>query len=150
MIKKKLRSIIFAICWLSLPSFAAITELQPLTFGEFALGPNDAESTLRVPYDGSKPRASYKLFPITLGQPGSFQLSAYPAWTFLMITIMDFDLTSGASQPLHVEDFTFPTIQTDADGNAVLPIGATLKTTGAGGSYGDGNYTGTMNITISW
>jgi hypothetical protein len=129
---------------------AAITEEQPLSFGSFAIAKNDAVSTLIVPHVGGIPRATYKLFPLTRAQPGHYRLTAYPAFTPLMINISDFQLNLGASPILYIEDFTFDPVNTDASGAALLKIGATLKTSGLGGTYGDGGYSGTLNITVSW
>ena len=131
-------------------AYAAITQEQPLSFGSFAIGKNDAVSTLKIPHAGGIPTATYKMFPLTRGQPGIFRLTAYPAFSPLMINITDFQLSLGASPLLYVEDFTFEPVNTNAAGEAILKIGATLKTSGLGGNYGDGGYSGTMNITVSW
>lgn len=132
------------------PCRAAITEEQPLSFGSFAIAKNDAVSTLKVPHVGGIPIATYKLFPLTRAQPGHYRLTAYPPFTPLMINISNFQLGLGASPLLYVEDFTFDPVNTNASGTALLKIGATLKTTGLGGTYGDGGYSGTLNITVSW
>ena len=145
----KLAGLITACC-IPFTGWAAITEEQPLSFGSFAIAKNDAVSTLMVPHVGGIPIATYKLFPLTRAQPGRYRLTAYPAFTPLMINITNFQLSLGASPLLYVEDFTFDPVNTDAAGTALLKIGATLKTTGLGGSYGDGAYSGTLNITVSW
>ena len=149
---KKLFLLIFTITNLLIysKSFAAITEEQPLSFGSFAIGKNDAVSTLKIPHASGIPTATYKMFPLTRGQPGIFRLTAYPAFSPLMINITNFQLNLGASPILYIEDFTFDPVNTNAAGEAILTIGATLKTSGLGGNYGDGNYSGTMNITVNW
>lgn len=134
----------------TLLSRAEITAEQSLGFGQFALGGNNVESTLRIPFDGGQPRASNQLFPLSHGQAGHYRLSALPAFTPLMITIADFELRAGLSEPLRVQDFSHNNIITDANGEVLLKLGATLKTTASGTPYGDGTYSGIMNITISW
>ena len=131
-------------------SFAAVTEEQPISFGSFAIAANDAQSSIIISKNGGTPSYSYKIYPLVHGQPGQYQLSAYPAFTPLVININDFVLQRTGAPNLLVEDFTHDPIITDGSGQATLNLGASLKTTGLGGSYGDGNYTGTMNITISW
>lgn len=134
----------------STTSNATIVEEQPLGFGEFAIAKNDAVSTLRIRHDGGNQIATYKILPLAFGQPGIFQLSNYPVFTPLMITVSNFVLQLGAAPDLLIEDFTFDPVTTNGNGEATLVIGATLKTTGTGTNYGDGNYTGVMNIVINW
>ena len=129
---------------------AAMTEEQALHFGTFALAHNLTVSTLRVPYSGNNPIATNKLYPLSPGQAGHYRLTAYPAFMPVIVTISDFILRVGASEPLSISDFTHPAIMMDANGEALLKVGATLSTSGSGTNYGDAAYTGTMNITISW
>lgn len=131
-------------------SFAAVTEEQSISFGSFAIAANDAQSSITISKNGGTPVYSYKIYPLAHGQPGQYRLTAYPIFTPLVININDFVLQRTAAPNLLVEDFTFDPIITDGTGQALLNLGASLKTTGLGGSYGDGNYTGTMSITISW
>jgi len=131
-------------------TFGEITEEQALAFGEFGLGANDVVSTMLVPHSGLHPRATNKLYPISLGQRGIYRLTGYPASTPLMITINDFQLTRAFSEPFNIEDITFDSVMTDSNGEALLIVGATLKTTGSTAVYGDGDYQGNMNIVISW
>lgn len=133
-----------------LDTMAAITEEQALSFGEFGLGPNDVVSTMWVPHNGQHPRATNKLYPIALGQRGQYRLTGYPAFTPLIITINDFQLTRAFSEPFNIEDITFDSVMTDTNGEATLIVGATLKTTGSMTVYGDGDYSGNMDIVISW
>lgn len=148
---KRLTAVFITSLWLWSPStLSAIIEEQPLSFGEFGLGPNDVVSTMWVPHNGQHPRGTNKLYPISLGQRGEYRLTSYPSFTPLMITINNFQLTRAFSEPFNIEDITFEPVMTNTNGEAVLIIGATLKTTGSTAVYGDGDYSGTMNIVISW
>lgn len=142
--------LIVFITFYSFDALSAIAEVQALGFGQFAIGDNNSVSTLTVPYVGSRYKATNRLYPISHGQAGHYQLTAYPAFTPLIITITDFDLSIGMSEPLEVRDFTYDSVMTDANGDALLKVGATLKTTGSSTTYGDGSYSGNINITINW
>ncbi|MDZ7923745.1 MAG: DUF4402 domain-containing protein [Marinagarivorans sp.] len=125
-------------------------KISALSFGQFAIGTNNAESTLVISKRGGTTLATYRIYPLAHGQPGHYLLTAYLAFTPLIITIPPFDITRSGSQALRIENFDFDPVITDGSGAALLIVGATLKTNGAGGTYGDGNYTGVMNITINW
>lgn len=129
---------------------AAISESQPLHFGTFALANNLTVSTLRVPFDGNNPVATNNLYPLSFGQAGHYQLTSLPAFMPLIITISDYVLQVGAAEEFSVSSFTYPALMTNASGEALLKVGATLSTTGSGTEYGDAVYTGIMNIMISW
>lgn len=130
--------------------FAAVTEIQPIGFGSFAIAANDVQSTITIAPNGGTPSYTNKIYPLVHGQPGRYQLTAYPAFTPLIININNFQLQRTGAPSLLIEDFVHDPIITDGTGAAILDLGASLKTTGLGGSYGDGNYTGNINITISW
>ncbi len=135
---------------LSVNTYAAIAEVQPLKFGTFALVTNNVVSTLKISESGANPVASIKLYPLVFGQAGHYQLTGYPAWTPLIITIADYQLTIGGSEPFTIGSFTFDPVTTDGSGEALLKLGATLSTSGTNVVYGDALYTGNMNIVITW
>jgi len=137
---------------LTLPCSAAVIQQdQALSFGSFVLAGNDAISTLVIPYDEAvAPSSSYKLYPLSPGQPGHYSLSGFVASTVLIITINDFNLTAPGQELMTVTNFTFPAITTNGSGDAFLEVGATLSSTGSGTGYGESGYTGTMDIIISW
>lgn len=135
---------------ISVGAHGAVVEVQPLHFGVFALVNNASVSTLTIPYTNTNPVASSKLYPITHGQAGHYQLSGYPAFTPLTITIADFQLSIGMSEPLTIGSFTFDPVMTDGNGDALLKVGATLSTSGNSNNYGDAAYSGNIDILISW
>ncbi|MFL0798270.1 MAG: DUF4402 domain-containing protein [Cellvibrionaceae bacterium] len=126
-----------------------MTETQPLSFGEFALGGSQA-SSITVPYTGSTPTYSGDAYPIELAQPGIFALTNFPASTPLMINIPNFNLSRGAGKQFLITNITYPTIITDGSGNATLRVGAELATDGDSSGYFDTGYNGSLNITISY
>ena len=129
---------------------AAITEVQPLKFGTFALVTNNVVSTLKISDSGANPIASIKLYPLVFGQAGHYQLTGYPAWTPLIITIADYQIVKGASEPMTIGSFVHDPVITDGSGEATLKLGATLSTSGTNVVYGDALSSGTMNIVITW
>ncbi len=132
---------------------AASAELQQLNFGSLAIPSNTAVATITYPHNGSPPSVSGNIIFISLGQRGIYQLSAYPGFTPLIITVTPSDLTAGGlgiSEPLQITATSFPSITTDANGEALLYLGATLSTTGSGTPYIDATYLGNMSITINW
>ena len=129
---------------------AAITEVQPLKFGTFALVTNNVISTLKISDSGANPIASIKLYPLVFGQAGHYQLTGYPAWTPLIITIADFQIVKGVSEPMTIGSFVYDPVITDGSGEATLKLGATLSTSGTNVVYGDALYSGSMNIVVTW
>ena len=129
---------------------AALAEVQPLSFGTFAIVNNLTVSTLAVPYSGSNPVPSIKIYPLVRAQPGHYQITGLPAFQPLTITINNFVLSVGGAEPFNVNTFTFPALITDTNGEALLKVGATLNTTGSGTEYADATYTGSINITVSF
>jgi len=129
---------------------AGITEVQPLKFGTFALVTNNVVSTLKISDSGANPVASIKLYPLVFGQAGHYQLTGYPAWTPLIITIADFQIVKGASEPMTIGSFVHDPVITDGSGEALLKLGATLSTSGTNVVYGDALYSGNMNIVVTW
>ena len=131
-------------------SQALMTEVQELKFGNYAITGNDRGSVLIVPYTGAAPWATNKIYIISAGQAGHYQLSGFPANTPLNITIPDFFLTLPESESFKIGQFTHENLITDSSGNAFLKLGATLYTSGNGNPYDDGSYFGNMVITIDF
>lgn len=131
---------------------ADMLEITPLSFGRFVIADNSSVSTLTVYYDGRNPRASNKIYPIERGTPGEYQLSNYPAFMPLNITIISTDdlSTSGPTEEMTLSNFTHANIRTDANGQAVLIVGATLSTSGNGNNYVSSNYSANYIINIDF
>ncbi len=134
-------------------SAEAITEQQPLSFGQFAITDNTIVSTMTIPYNGLPPSVTGNIIPITPGQAGHYLLSGFPAYVLFYITVTSSNLTKGGTgqpEPLVLDNFTHPTLTANANGEALLKLGARLSTTGNGVSYVDAPYSGTITITVSW
>lgn len=126
-------------------------EITPLWFGRFAIADNSVVSTMRIRHDGRNPIATNRMFPIEFGTAGEYQLSNFPAFTPLVVTITSNNLTTaGPTEHFTVGNFTFEDVTTDANGEAILTVGATLSTTGSGTPYVSAEYSTIYNIVFSY
>ena len=134
---------------LSLPASAVevISEEQSMDFGEFAAN-FSVTSMLNVGFTGDV-LTSGPLYVISSPQPAHFRLTGYPANQALMVTISDFQLDRGSGDVFWIRNFVHNNLVTDGAGNALLMIGATLHV-GAGNSYPDTNYSGPIQVDISY
>ena len=132
---------------------ATMVELQALSFGDFALVDNSVVSLLIIPYTTAVPWKTNKLFILSNGQPGHYQLSGFPANTALNISIPDFFLSlggGGGGETFRIGQFTFDNMISDNSGEALLKVGATLYSSGSNTAYVNGGHFGTMTITIDF
>ena len=129
---------------------ATMVELQELSFGSFALVDNSVVSQLIIPHTTASPWKTNKLFILSNGQPGHYQLSEFPANTALNVSIADYFILLGGGESFRISHFTFDNMISDDNGEALLKVGATLYSSGNGIPYVNGGYFGTMNITIDF
>lgn len=154
-------------CALLLPNVAQaqdITQNQALNFGVFAVANNTTASSIVVTPDNE----TYADQGIVIGQDGQrgyYTLTGLPPNVSFFLgvevpnppseggVVLD-DATSassGSGPSFTLEDLTISNggvLQSDNQGDAVLFIGGTLKTTGTGQGYTGGVYSGTYNLTI--
>ena len=142
---------IWVICLAASPTFAqTITRVQTLSFGTFALRNNNAPHALRVSRTNVVTADSeFAIF--TDPTRGEYSLSSFPTNTPFTVFIPDTTLTSGGGAQFDLGQFTPGSgLTTDGTGNADLRFGATLTTSGTGGNYTDGSYSGTIDITVNY
>lgn len=127
-----------------------ITRVQTLSFGTFALRDNNAPHALRVSRTNVVTADSeFALF--TAPTRGEYSMSGFPTDTPFTVSIPDTALTSGGGGSFDLGQFTPGSgLSTDSSGNADLRFGATLTTSGTGGNYTDGSYSGTIDITVNY
>ncbi len=135
-----------------------ITVEVPLDFGTVALVNNNAVYTLRVGQNGSISHDSEFVI-ITSGVPGRYFLSAFPANTLINVSVVTADpsgwtelagFTDPSSTQFQVKNFdTIASLNTDANGEKTIYIGATLFTSGTG-NYIDAQYVAFMDVIISY
>jgi len=124
-----------------------INEEQHLDFGEFAAN-FSVSSNLQISPNGTV-MTSGPLYVLNVPQAARIRLSGYPANQALTISIDDFFLVRSGGDKFLVSDFILSTQATDANGDALLLIGATLNIDG-GKTYIDTNYSGNMIVNISY
>ncbi len=130
-----------------------LVEIELMDFGVLAIPRNDIVSTLLLPYSGAGVQISGAMIPIESARRGLYQLSGFPPNTALSFTWGEPAtlLPSGTAEPLIVAEFKTPSITTDALGGALLPVGASLKTTGSGSVYSvDAPYAADVTLGIEY
>ncbi len=128
-----------------------ITPVDEFSFGSFAIKDNTARHMLRVSRTGGV-TADPEFIIFSGPTPAEYNLSGFPAFTPLNVTIPDSTVTSGGGGAgFTLESFTpTPSLTTDGSGNATLLIGASLYTSGNSALYVDGAFSGTIDITITY
>jgi hypothetical protein len=131
------------------PCHADLDEIQALDFGRWAITSNSASYHITVQTDGSYSNSS-QLVMLEPPQQGIYQVDGLPP----NADILSVDVTM--VQPLQGggEEFTmdnFQVIAPDANGLGVttITLGARANTSGNGGSYSDGPYSGVLEIEIN-
>ncbi|ASJ75936.1 DUF4402 domain-containing protein [Granulosicoccus antarcticus] len=130
-----------------------IEELQNLRFGKLAISANDTVSQFTFSRTGNNINIEGQFVLIEKGLPGLFQFSGFPPTTRLNVSLDSTTLTAetiGITEPLSVDNYDFPQVTTDSEGNAELSLGARLGTTGNGGTYEDYLYSGTTSLRVDY
>jgi hypothetical protein len=151
----KSKAILIAIYALFAPltSFADVTEIEAINFGQFTITDNQLVHTLTIEPDGSIV-ADPVFFVIDNGKQGEYSVTGFPNNTVLIITFGSTNLVS-TSNPSHyftLSNFqTSPaTVETDAGGAATFTLGGDLKTSANGINYISSPYTATLTISVNY
>ncbi len=143
-----------------------ISENRPLNFGTFAVARNDTVQSITVTPEND----TYADTGIAVGMPGErgyYTLSDMPANVSFFLgvdtsnppseggIVLDnaSQATTGSGASFVLDNLTIANggvLQTDSQGDAVLYIGGTLRTTGTGQKYTGGVYSGTYTLTIHY
>lgn len=145
------------IVWMAVQNNAVaqplIEELQPLNFGTLAIAANTSVSRFTYPRTGNGISIEGQFVLIARGTPGRYSLSGFPGYTALSISLSTATLMTGFSgipEQLTADNYDFAEITTDALGEAELSLGGRLGTSGTGGRYLDGPYTGTTVLRVEY
>lgn len=134
------------------PASAAITEIQPLDFGEWAVTNNTGFKTIVVNPNGSFSSSPGLINIIHPPQQGIYRVDGLPPFTAVnSVNVSMLTPLQGGNQPFTMESFQViydPT--TNASGEVNITLGATAKTTGTGVPYDDAVYNGTLQLDINW
>lgn len=144
--------LIFAL--LSLRTVADVTIVEPLSFGKIAISDNSIVSTLAISRNNTI-QSSNNIHVIIPGEAAEILVDNIGANIALNINATvtnDFAHElglGGAAFTLNSLDYQ-PTIITDSFGRKVFRLGASLQTSGLGGSYIDGNHSATITLDITY
>lgn len=128
-----------------------ITELEPLSFGNFVVRSNTTIGTVTVPQDGS-PSASPEIILLTMGSKGLYRITGLRAGMEVGLDVIASPLLATpvpSSQYFNITAVDHPAIlKIEGDGATTFSLGATLSTSGTGLAYTDTTYSGTLDITV--
>lgn len=133
-----------------------VTETQPMTFGSVVI-PNDSgfyTVTHKNNCSGYNADPEFIYF-WSDPQCATFLVAGYPPNTPLTVTITPttLDPQGGGGPPNFtiINPFTFPknNIMTGPDGSVTFQVGATLRTSAAGGGYPSDTYDGIYTVDVS-
>ncbi|MFC1750716.1 DUF4402 domain-containing protein [Pseudomonadota bacterium] len=129
-----------------------ITADVPLDFGLVAVKNNDSVSTLSISHGGAVTFVG-DVIPIGGAMRGEYNLTGFPANVMLDFTWIDGTLSAGGlglPELLQVTDYENPVTMSDTNGEASVPVGASLKTNGSSVMYGDATYTGDITVRVRY
>lgn len=142
-----------ALSSVALPAMAQaiITQQTPLTFGRIAVAGSGGERTIVMEPDGDIILVDPGIYIIIPPEPGEYTVTGDPNTEYAISFSPNATLINGAYTNFTVDDFVAdpPTIMTDGSGDGgSFTVGATI-TAHTGGTYGDGNYDSTFDITLT-
>jgi hypothetical protein len=148
-------AVLLFVCQLSSVEAAPqIVTLQQLDFGVLALPTNSSPSSVILAPQGSTSYGSGFIF-ISAAKPGHYQLTGYPAYTDLAVTMAPSSLSllsslPGESLTVSAASTNPHVLHTDQNGSVAFDLGATMTTTGNGLLYQDGAYLGHATLTLNF
>lgn len=129
-----------------------VTAVVPLDFGVLAVKSNAGVSTLRISSAGAQTYTG-DVIPIGGAIRGQYRLSGFPAGVLLEVQLDNATLSTGGGglpEYLQVTSYENPTLVSDGAGEALVPLGATLETSGSGIMYADAPYSGTTQLRVRY
>ena len=136
----------------SVSAAPAVTANVPLNFGLLAVKTNGVVSTLTISSAGAVSNTG-EIIPMGGAVRGQYRLSGFPPGVLLELQWDNATLSAGGGglpEHLQVTNYVNPTLAADAFGEAVVPVGATLKTSASGMMYVDAPYSGTTQVRVRY
>lgn len=130
----------------------AVTADVELDFGVLAVKANDAVSTMTITSAGGV-SSTGDIIPIGGATRGEYRLTGFPPGVLLDVTLDNATLSAGGGdlpEYLTVLNYDNPTLFSDASGEAVVPVGATLQTSGSTTMYVDAPYSDSTQIRVRY
>lgn len=131
---------------------AAIIEIQPLNFGQWAITNNTGFKTIVVNTNGSFSNSPGLFNIVVPPTQGIYRVDGLPAFTSInSVTASMLLPMTGGNQPFTLENFQIVhDPATNSSGEINITLGATAKTSGTGVAYDDASYTGTIQFDINY
>jgi len=132
---------------------ARVTQLESLDFGKVVIQKNDRVSSITL-LPSNTTTTTNDIYMFAKGHSAELAFEEYPA--HIQLTISDFvndeivDNVYGGADFILNQLLYQNIITTDSYGSALLNIGGQLSTSGDSGSYYDGYYDATVEITINY
>ena len=129
----------------------AVVAQVPLDFGLLALRSNAAVWSLIIASNGTVTPTSSNVIPMGGAVRGEYLLSGFPPNTSLTLEWDDAPMglaSQGLPEYLTVKNYSTPALSTDALGEAVVYLGATMETSGNSTMYADGPYGATVQMRV--
>ncbi len=129
-----------------------MTTEVPLDFGLLAVKSNTTVSTLQLSSSGVVTFTD-QLIPIGGAIRGEYRLAGFPPGVLLELSWDDAVLSAGGGglpELLQVTNYDNPTLVSDALGEALVPVGAQLKTNASGVMYIDAPYSGSIPLRVRY
>ncbi len=130
-----------------------ITPQVALGFGEIALRSNNAIISMAVSNSGAVTPGNSQIIPLGGAVRGEYRLTGFPPNTVLSFEWDDAQLSyAGQMHPefLTVTAYTPTAATTNGAGEAVVYLGATIKTSGTGAMYNDGTYSAVTAMRVTY
>jgi hypothetical protein len=147
------RSLLIAIfCVLfNTAALADVSEIQRLNFGTWHFPGNDDVYDVSIALNGSYSH-SPELVMIAPPEVGIYDIGELEISSVInSIDAVEGDPLASGGQSITMDDFvTSSSGSTDGNGRVTVTIGASAHTTGMGGSYPAGTYTGEIDLTFNY
>lgn len=143
---------LFFLVVFSAPSFAQVTVIQALSFGEFVTTNNNAQYDITINTDGSYTYDSAGFIPIIDPVEGIYDLEGFtPFDAVTSVTVTPLTVLTRGSQGfamVNMQEQHDP--NADASGVVRVTIGGTARSNGNGNVYLDGTYSGNIEIEVNF
>ncbi len=131
-----------------------ITVLRQFLYGDLTILDNDAARSLTIAPDGTITNNPSEIVVLSDGDSAQIRLTGFPTNTTVTVSFLATNILFEGTGPQFFtisSAVTSPsTITTDGAGESIFNVGTTLSTSGNGNYYSDGNYSGTIDITVNY
>lgn len=145
----------FCLTWIFIihigAAHAGVTEIQALDFGEWIVAGNNSVDSVTVQTNGAY-SSTAGIIMLSPPQEGMFLFDNLPTSSAInsVIITMTQPMTIGGGEVFTVDNFTTIAPDTNPSGETIITIGARAVTSGNGNAYGNGVFTGQLEVDINF